>query len=260
MKAIKIWTLSVRAGFHTYAKKGINYAIWKNQVSTQSGKATVTDLIQKSHSKFHIPGERPLKIKCRSSIFLLSITFVQNLNDALDSLSQKEVWTLFWFRHLWHAQIKVVHMFLYLETTSMKITHTMRYFGSVMKVLDNGLVRVKWEIDATQSLVFPYDILIEDDGKDGAVTVDTDEQPKKHWKTKKQYPSSTKSFLTVNDVKDTSKNWPGADIFICPPDENFSGEDSADNQLYNLSRRQFLGQCELQTSTTETDEWLCLLK
>ena len=56
----------------------------------------------------------------------------------------------------------------------------MRYFGSVMKVLDNGLVRVKWEIDATQSLVFPYDIPIEDDGKDGAVTVATDEQPKKH--------------------------------------------------------------------------------
>ena len=58
-----------------------------------------------------------------------------------------------------------------------------------MKVLDNGLVRVKWEIDATQSLVFPYDILIEDDDKECAVTVDTDEQPKKHWKTKKQYPS-----------------------------------------------------------------------
>ena len=62
----------------------------------------------------------------------------------------------------------------------MKITHTMRYFGAVMKVLDNGLVRVKWEIDATQSLVFPYDILIEDDDKECAVTVDTDEQPKKH--------------------------------------------------------------------------------
>ena len=72
--------------------------------------------------------------------------------------------------------------------------------------------------------------------------------------------SIKRSFLTVNDVKDASKNWPGADIFICPPDENFPGEDSADNELYNLSRRQLLGQCELQISTTETDEWLCLLK
>ena len=86
----------------------------------------------------------------------------------------------------------------------------------------------------TQSLVFPYDILIEDDGKDGPVTFVTDEQPKKHWKTKKQYPWSKKSFLTVNDVKDASNNSPGANIFVCPPDENCSGEDSADNQLHNL--------------------------
>ena len=66
----------------------------------------------------------------------------------------------------------------------------------------------------TQSLVFPYDILIEDDGRDGPVTVVTDEQPKKHWKTKKQYPWSKKSFLTVNDVKDASNNSPGGLVLV----------------------------------------------
>ena len=28
-----------------------------------------------------------------------------------------------------------------------------QFYGLVMKVLDNGLVRVKWEVDNTQSLV-----------------------------------------------------------------------------------------------------------
>lgn len=44
MKDFKIWILSVKAGFYTNEKIEINYAICKNQVSTQSGKATVTDL------------------------------------------------------------------------------------------------------------------------------------------------------------------------------------------------------------------------
>ena len=28
-----------------------------------------------------------------------------------------------------------------------------QFYGSIMKVLDNGLVRVKWEVDTAQSLV-----------------------------------------------------------------------------------------------------------
>ena len=52
-----------------------------------------------------------------------------------------------------------------------------------MKVSDNGLVKVKCEVNATQFLVSPNDILIENPAKDGPATVDTDEQPKKRWKT-----------------------------------------------------------------------------
>ena len=93
--------------------------------------------------------------------------------------------------HLRHAESKVgTSVSVPADYFHENYTHNERYFESVMEVLDNGLVRVKWEIDATQSLVSLNDILIEDAVKDDPATVDTDEQPKKHRNRKKQYPSS----------------------------------------------------------------------
>ena len=93
--------------------------------------------------------------------------------------------------HLRHAESKVgTSVSVPADYFHENYTHNERYFESVMEVLDNGLVRVKWEIDATQSLVSPNDILIEDAAKDGPATVDTNEQQKKRQNRKKQYPSS----------------------------------------------------------------------
>ena len=64
-----------------------------------------------------------------------------------------------------------------------------------MKVSDNGLVRVICEVNATQFLVSPNDILIENAAKDGPATVDTDEQPEKRWKTKKHNAHQVKKVL-----------------------------------------------------------------
>ena len=95
--------------------------------------------------------------------------------------------------HLRHAESKVgTSVSVPADYFHENYTHNERYFESVMEVLDNGLVRVKWEIDATQSLVSLNDILIEDAVKDDPATVDTDEQPKKRRNRKKQYPSSKK--------------------------------------------------------------------
>ena len=69
-------------------------------------------------------------------------------------------------RHLRHAESKVgTSVSVPADYFHENYTHNERYFESVMEVLDNGLVRVKWEIDATQSLVSLNDILIEDASK-----------------------------------------------------------------------------------------------
>ena len=54
-------------------------------------------------------------------------------------------------RHLQHAQIKVgTRVPLPANYFHESYTRNERYFGSVIKVLDNELVRVKWKIDANQ--------------------------------------------------------------------------------------------------------------
>ena len=74
--------------------------------------------------------------------------------------------------HLRHAESKVgTSVSVPADYFHENYTHNERYFESVMEVLDNGLVRVKWEIDATQSLVSLNDILIEDAVKDDPATV-----------------------------------------------------------------------------------------
>ena len=70
-----------------------------------------------------------------------------------------------------------------------------------------------------------------------------------------------KTKFSLNDALDTlnkDNKWAGADIFIAPPDDaNCSAEDSADEedpQMYNLSKKQLLADCELRLHNGDDDD------
>ena len=100
-----------------------------------------------------------------------------------------------------------------------------------MKVFDNGLVRVKWEVDSTQSLVAPSDFQIDEVCKNGPLSESYVQKQIVTKRRKIREPLALNNFLTANDATDALRNsnkWAGADIFICPADGNCSDKDSAD--------------------------------
>lgn len=126
-----------------------------------------------------------------------------------------------------------------------------------MKVLDNGLVRVKWEVNNnTQPLVAPSDFQIDRAPNWPPPESYVQEQTvTKRRKTRKS-PVLNIRNSDATDALSNSNKQAGA-VFIFPPDGNSSDEDSADKeepQLDNLSQRQLLSQCELQVATIETKQ------
>ena len=102
-----------------------------------------------------------------------------------------------------------------------------RFYGSVMKVLDYGLVRVKWKVDNT-SLVTPSAFQIDEAAKNGPL------------------PENYAQEQTVTKKKENKRA-------TC-----IRYKQLFDSQFHNLSRRQLLAQCELQVATTETDEMVVI--
>ena len=125
-------------------------------------------------------------------------------------------------------------------------------YGSVINVFDNGLGKMKWEVDNTQSLVAPSDFQINKAGKNGSLPERYVQEQTVTKQRKIREPTALNiiNSLTVNDAIDSLSNsnkWAGADTFICPPHCSCSDEDSADGedpQLHDLSWRQLLSQCE----------------
>ena len=100
----------------------------------------------------------------------------------------------------------------------MEVLQHEQFYGSVMKVLDNGLVRVKWEVDNIQSLVAPSDFQIDQAAKNGPLPESylQVQTGRKRRKTRELPALNINNSLTVNDTIDALSNsnkWAGADNF-----------------------------------------------
>ena len=131
-------------------------------------------------------------------------------------------------RHLRHAKIKV-ETCVSVSKESAPINDLV--YGSVMKLLGNGLVRVKWEVDNTQSWLLQVISRSKRQLKMGHCLKVMCKNSSSKTKENKRATCIRYNSLTDNDAIDALRNsnkWAG-DIFACPPDGNCSDEDSADD-------------------------------
>ena len=147
----------------------------------------------------------------------------------------------------------------------MEVLRYEQFYDSVMKVLDNGLVRVKWEVDNTQSLVAPSDFQIDQAAKNGPLPESylQVQTGRKRRKTRELPALNKNNSLTVNDAIDALSNSGLVLIFFIYPSDGISMNMKIQQMKKILNfiiylEGELLAQCELHVATTENDEMVVI--